>query len=66
MATIEYGSLTNANVTIDEAGAIWLWVKAGSQHAGLNLSKISDPSIEEVSGTVGETAGPAAAKLITV
>jgi hypothetical protein len=48
--TIEYGTLENAKVTIDGAdGAVWLWVNAGTHHAGINLSAQSpDPSIEEV------------------
>ena len=47
---IEYGTLKNANVTIDsDDGAVWLWITSGKEHAGMNLSAlISDPSIEEV------------------
>jgi hypothetical protein len=47
---IEYGTLKNANVSIDsDDGAVWLWISSGTQHAGINLSaQIPDPSIDEV------------------
>ena len=47
---IAYGTLKNANVSIDsDDGAVWLWITSGKEHAGINLSaQISDPSIEEV------------------
>jgi hypothetical protein len=47
---MQYGSLKNANVTIDSGdGAVWLWVTDGNEHAGINLSaQIPDPSIDEV------------------
>lgn len=46
---IKYGTLRNANVTIDEDGSIWLWVNSGDLHAGMNLSNhFPDASIEEV------------------
>jgi hypothetical protein len=37
--TIEYGTLKNANVSIDsDDGAVWLWITSGNEHAGINLS----------------------------
>jgi hypothetical protein len=46
---VQYGTLKNANVTIDSDGLVWLWITSGNEHAGINLSaQVSDPSIEEV------------------
>lgn len=45
---ITYGTLKSANVTIDEDGAVWLWVRSGNEHVGINLSAaLSDPSFDE-------------------
>jgi hypothetical protein len=36
---IQYGTLKNANVSIDsDDGAVWLWISSGKEHAGINLS----------------------------
>jgi hypothetical protein len=47
MATT-YGTLKNANVSIDGDGLVWLWIVAGNEHLGINLSTaLSDPAFDE-------------------
>ena len=46
--TIEYGTLKNANVSIDsDDGAVWLWITSG-MNTRITYRSVSDPSIEEV------------------
>jgi hypothetical protein len=47
--TIEYGTLKNANVTIDkDDGTVWLWIGSGGEHLGINLSAgLSDRDFDE-------------------
>ena len=52
---IQYGTLKNANVTVDGDGTVWLWIIAGDEHLGLNLTK----RVEEVRvATAGESVDP--------
>lgn len=45
---MEYGTLKNANADIDADGRVWLWIKAGNQQVGIDLSvALSDPSFDE-------------------
>lgn len=45
---MQYGTLKNANVTVDGDGTVWLWINSGSEHVGINLSEaIPDPNFEE-------------------
>jgi hypothetical protein len=45
---MQYGTLKNANVTIDEDGSVWLWIVSGHEHVGINLSEaLPDPSFDE-------------------
>lgn len=45
---MQYGTLKNANVTIDGDGLVWLWIVSGREHLGVNLSAaLSDPLCDE-------------------
>ena len=45
---IQYGTLKNANVTIDGDGLVWLWIVADSEHVGINLSAaLPHPNFDE-------------------
>jgi hypothetical protein len=45
---MEYGTLKNANADIDTDGRVWLWIKAGDEHVGIDLSAaLSEPSFDE-------------------
>jgi hypothetical protein len=45
---MKYGTVKNANVTIDTDGMVWLWIVSGNDEVGVNLTvALSDPAFDE-------------------